>query len=64
MKKQDLKQLDRESLHNETVQMKKELFNLKLGRMSGQVKDLSQIRKLRASIARAKTFATQQQENN
>ncbi len=62
MKTEEIKNLDTASLQNELMMMKKELFNLKLNRGSGQVKDLSQIRKLRANIARVLTFLSQKKE--
>ena len=59
VKIEELKKLDSVLLKNEVAMLKKELFNARLKRGSGQVKDLSQARKLRADIARALTLLTQ-----
>lgn len=55
----ELRKLDISALRNEIVLLKKELFNMRLKRGSGQVKDLSQISKLRSSVARAFTVLTE-----
>ncbi len=59
MDKKELKNLETEALKQEIISMKKELFNLKLSKITGQVKDLSQFKKLRAQIARGLTFLKQ-----
>ena len=51
-----MKNLDASSLEKEVNLLKKELFNLKLSSMTGQVKDFSQFKKLRINIARAQTY--------
>lgn len=56
MDKAELKKLDVAALKNEIAQMKKELFNLKVSMISGQVKDVSQFKKLRKNIAQALTY--------
>jgi ribosomal protein L29 len=56
MDKKDLINLDKESLNNEIASLRKELFNLKMNRISGQVKDTSQFKKLRIQVARIQTF--------
>ena len=61
MTKDELKKLDVASLKNEAMNLRKELFNLKLGLLTGQVKDTSQFRKLRIAIAQALTIARQMQ---
>jgi ribosomal protein L29 len=66
MEKANLKKLDAAALKNEVAQLKKELFNLKLNMITGQVKDMSQFKKLRVKIAQALTYLKQQdmsQEN-
>lgn len=62
MDKKELKNLDAEVLKQEISSLKKELFNLKLNKITGQVKDLSQFKKLRVQIARALTFLKQKQQ--
>jgi len=59
MEKANLKKLDAVALKNEVVQLKKELFNLKLNMITGQVKDMSQFKKLRVKIAQALTYLKQ-----
>ncbi len=49
---------DIRSLHEEVLACRKELFNLRLNALVGQVKDASQFGKLRKRIARAKTAMT------
>lgn len=56
MDKKDLKNLDKDSLKQEVASLRKELFNLKLNRLTGQVKDVSQFNKIKVQIARALTF--------
>jgi len=60
MEKKDLKKLDVAALKQEVESLKKELFNLNLSKITGQVKDISQFGKLRVQIARALTFLKQQ----
>lgn len=61
MDKLEMKKLDIESLKKEVQLCKKEIFNLKLNAMTGQMKDISQFGKLRKQIARALTYLTQKQ---
>ena len=61
MEKANLKKLDVAALKNEVTQLKKELFNLKLNMITGQVKDMSQFKKLRVKIAQALTYLKQQE---
>ena len=62
MDKKELKNLDLGALNHEIDSLRKELFNLKLNKITGQVKDLSQFSKLRVQIARALTFLKQKQQ--
>lgn len=56
MDKKNLKNLDKESLKLEVNSLKKELFNLKLNSLTGQVKDVSQFKKIKVQVARALTL--------
>lgn len=56
MDKKELKHLDTEALKNEINVLKKELFNVRMSKASGMVKDVSQIGKLKKKIAQALTF--------
>jgi large subunit ribosomal protein L29 len=64
MDKKELKKLDAAALNNEITSLRKELFNLRLSQLTGQVKDVSQFRKLKKQIAQAKTFLTQTHKQN
>jgi ribosomal protein L29 len=57
---EDLKKMDASALKAEAQSLRKELFNLKLGQLTGQVKDTSQFKKLRCQVARVLTLAQQQ----
>ncbi len=59
--KKDLRKLDAAMLKQEVESLRKELFNLNLSKITGQVKDVSQFGKLKVQIARALTFLKQQE---
>ena len=63
MDKAEMKKLDAAALKKEADLLKKELFNLKLSLITGQVKDVSQFRKLRVKIAHALTYSNQKKDN-
>lgn len=50
-----MKTTDKTALQEELATCRKELFDLKLNAMAGQVKDVSQFKKLRKKIARLLT---------
>jgi len=54
--KTEMKNLSIVDLKKEGESLKKELFNLKLGMISGQVKDVSQFGKLRKKVAQVLTY--------
>ena len=54
----DLKNLDVSMLELEAKSLRQELFNLKLSKLTGQVKDTSQYKKLRIAVARVNTVLT------
>ena len=56
MDKAEMKKMDAAALNKEVDLLKKELFNLKLSLITGQVKDVSQFKKIRANIARTLTY--------
>lgn len=64
MTRDELKKMDTVGLEKEVESLRKELFNLKLGKIVGQVKDTSQFKKLRVTIAQALTLMTQSKGNN
>lgn len=55
----DLKDLSIDQLDDQLVKLKKEQFNLRFQRASGQLENTSQVRKLRRDIARVMTLARQ-----
>ena len=52
----DLKLLTPDQLADEAMKLKKEQFNLRFQRASGQLQDTARIRVVRRDIARAKTL--------
>ena len=63
MDKAEMKKLDATALRKEADLLKKELFNLKLSLITGQVKDVSQFKKLRVKIATALTYSNKKKDN-
>ncbi len=55
MKASDVKQLTVDQLKDELLKLKKEQFNLRFQRATGQVENTSRIRQVRRDIARIKT---------
>ena len=64
MEKVDLKSMDAADLKTEIVQLKKELFNLRMGMMTAQVKDTSHVGKVKVRIAQAMTFLNQKKNSS
>lgn len=64
IEKKEFKNLDVTALRQEVISLKKELFNLRLNQLTGQVKDFSQFSKLKKQVARAQTFLKQKQLRN
>ncbi len=59
MKKDDLKALTGDQIEDEILKLKKEQFNLRFQRASGQLEKPSRVREVRRTIARLKTAQTQ-----
>ena len=55
----DLRVMTVDQLQDELVKLKKEQFNLRFQRATGQLENTSRVRVVRRDIARAKTFAAQ-----
>ena len=55
----DLKVMTDDQLNDEVLKLKKEQFNLRFQRATGQLENMSRVRVVRRDIARAKTFAAQ-----
>jgi large subunit ribosomal protein L29 len=55
----DLRALTEDQLNDELFKLKKEQFNLRFQRATGQLEDTSRVRVVRRDVARAKTIAAQ-----
>jgi large subunit ribosomal protein L29 len=55
----DLRVMSDDQLNDEVLRMKKEQFNLRFQRATGQLENTSRVREVRRDIARAKTLASQ-----
>ena len=55
----DLKVMTEDQLADEALALKKEQFNLRFQRASGQLQNTARVRVVRRDIARAKTIAAQ-----
>jgi large subunit ribosomal protein L29 len=59
MKMGDVKALTDDQLNDEIVKLKKEQFNLRFQKASGQLEKTARVRQLRRNIARLRTAETQ-----
>jgi large subunit ribosomal protein L29 len=57
MKAADMRGMTIDQLDDQLARLKKEQFNLRFQRASGQLENTSQVRKIRRDIARIKTVA-------
>ena len=55
----DLKVMSEDQLSDEVLKLKKEQFNLRFQRATGQLENVSRVRIVRRDIARAKSLASQ-----
>jgi len=55
----DLRVMSDDQLEHELLNLKKEQFNLRFQRATGQLQDTTRVRIVRRDIARAKTIAAQ-----
>ena len=55
----DIKTMTRDQLQDELLKLKKEQFNLRFQRASGQLENTSRVREVRRDIARIKTVQAQ-----
>ncbi len=55
MKVEDLRQKSEDELNQEVLDLRKEAFNLRFQRASGQLENTSRVRQVRRDIARIKT---------
>jgi large subunit ribosomal protein L29 len=61
MKIADVRALSADQLEDEVLKLKKEQFNLRFQRATGQLENTSRVRQVRKDIARVKTVARQKQ---
>ena len=59
MKPDDLRSMTIDQLDDEVLKLKKEQFNLRFQRASGQLENTSRVREVRRDIARVKTVQAQ-----
>ncbi len=55
----DIKAMTEDQLNDEVLKLKKEQFNLRFQRATGQLENTSRVRVIRRDIARIKTIAAQ-----
>jgi large subunit ribosomal protein L29 len=61
MKAGELRSMSLDQLDDQLVKLKKEQFNLRFQRASGQLENTSRVRQVRRDIARVMTLARQKQ---
>ncbi|WP_198533598.1 50S ribosomal protein L29 [Streptomyces sp. AcH 505] len=59
MKPADIRAMSADQMDDEIVKLKKERFNLRFQRATGQLENTSRLREARRDIARVKTIAAQ-----
>jgi large subunit ribosomal protein L29 len=59
MKPADIKTMTIDQIDDEVLKLKKEQFNLRFQRATGQLENTARVREVRRDIARLKTFAQQ-----
>jgi len=57
MKAQDIRAMTVDQIDDEVLKLKKEQFNLRFQRATGQLENTSRVREVRRDIARLKTIA-------
>ncbi len=61
MKAADLRDKSLDQLEDELLNLKKEQFNLRFQKASGQLENVARVRQVRRDIARVKTITRQKQ---
>lgn len=61
MKPGDLRAMTLDQLEDEVLKLKKERFNLRFQRATGQLENTARVRQVRRDIARIKTIAAEKQ---
>ncbi|WP_421695131.1 50S ribosomal protein L29 [Aestuariivirga sp.] len=60
MQAKDIRVMTKDQVKDEILKLKKEQFNLRFQRATGQVENTARIRQIRRDIARLKTVQSQQ----
>jgi large subunit ribosomal protein L29 len=60
MKIADVRAMTKDQMKDEILKLKKEQFNLRFQKATGQVENTARIRQIRRDIARLKTVSSQQ----
>ena len=60
MKANDIRVMTKDQVKDEILKLKKEQFNLRFQRATGQVENTARMRQIRRDIARLKTVQSQQ----
>ena len=60
MKANDIRVMTKDQVQDEILKLKKEQFNLRFQKATGQIENTARIRQIRRDIARLKTAAAQQ----
>ena len=63
MKVADVRVMTVDQIDDEVLKLKKEQFNLRFQRATGQLENTSRVRQVRRDIARLKTIARQKKAN-
>ena len=64
MKIGDVRQMSTDQLEDEILKLKKEQFNLRFQRATGQLENTSRVRQVRRDIARIKTVLVEQRRKS
>jgi large subunit ribosomal protein L29 len=62
MKSKEVRGLTEDQLEEQLVKLKKEQFNLRFQRASGQLENTARVREIRRDIARVKTIQAQKRQ--
>ena len=62
LKVEDIRRMTADQMDDEVLKLKKERFNLRFQRATGQLENTSRIREARRDIARIKTIAAQKRD--
>jgi large subunit ribosomal protein L29 len=64
LKIEDLRAMTPDQLDDELIKLKKEQFNLRFQRATGQLENTTRVREVRRDIARLKTIAKQKRQGS